>query len=397
MRFYSKHDATLGVILIFSAIIAFHQPLRSLLDAAHEVETRYSVDLVPALTVLMAVLAFHEHRKRQRSRMQKIELQAEIGRERARSGELEQCIRLAQVLAELHDEPTLEQALWQHLPAFVRDEAWLLTCRQDKWRLVFQKAPSDRIRPIEDLEGIARKALPGGGSGGFTPVLMSEETCFPLVAGGTVVGMLGVRHAERLTGLEQESLLVAAALMALTIKNIQQFHELTEEGVRDSLTGCYNRRHGVDRLSGELRRAGRSGRPVSVLMLDLDRFKTINDAYGHLTGDRLLAQVGRELMQSLRSTDIPCRYGGDEFLIVLPETPTQAAEHVAAGISALTFALDDQIQATTVSVGVATSTPGELSVEAVIERADQALFAAKRDGRRRSSTSVVPGDRAVAS
>ena len=183
---------------------------------------------------------------------------------------------------------------------------------------------------------------------------------------------------------------MAAALIALTIKNIQQLHEITEEGVRDSLTGCYNRRHGLERLAGELRRASRTGRVVSVLMLDLDYFKAVNDAYGHLSGDRVLTKVGAQLLESLRSTDVPCRYGGDEFLIVLPETPGQAAEHVASclqrDLSRLTFAPVDERTKVSVGIGSAASTPGERDVEAVIERADRALFEAKGARRRKPQT-----------
>ena len=184
MRLYNKEDASLGIVLIFSAVIVFQRPLRVLLDVAHEVEARYSLDLLPALTVLMAVLAFHEYQKRQRSRMEKLHLQAEVGRERARSDELERCVTFAQVLADSRDEVTLEQSLWQHLPSFVREESWLLTCKRDTWRLVFQSAQSDRQRSVEDLEEAARKTLAEARSGVFRPVAISEDTCFPLVVGG---------------------------------------------------------------------------------------------------------------------------------------------------------------------------------------------------------------------
>jgi diguanylate cyclase (GGDEF)-like protein len=253
---------------------------------------------------------------------------------------------------------------------------------------------------VEDLEELSRKTVAEALSGGFGPMLTPEETCFPLTVGGTVVGVLGVRHAESLSVLEQESLLMATALIALTITNIQQFQEITEQGVRDSLTGCYNRRHAVERLSGELRRASRNGKPVSVLMLDLDEFKRVNDECGHASGDCVLANVGSQLRQSLRSTDIPCRYGGDEFLIILPETPGPGAEHVALslqrGLSALSFAPEHKIAPITVSIGVAASAK-DLKADAVIESADQALFAAKRAGRNQVSSSVEPDVSAAAS
>jgi diguanylate cyclase (GGDEF)-like protein len=97
----------------------------------------------------------------------------------------------------------------------------------------------------------------------------------------------------------------------------------------DSLTGLYNHRYFYEQLSHEVERAHRYGRPVSVILLDLDNFKQVNDTYGHLMGDRLLALMGQVISDQVRASDIAARYGGDEFAIILPDTPRPAAEATA--------------------------------------------------------------------
>ena len=159
-----------------------------------------------------------------------------------------------------------------------------------------------------------------------------------------------------------------------------------ELGVRDGLTGCFNRAHTLHVLQNELQRARRTGRPLSVLMFDIDHFKTINDTSGHLHGDAVLAAVGRQLNDVLRSTDVHCRYGGDEFLVILPDTSALGARQVAECLrrEIADLPLSRTMPASvTVSLGVTAVLPGELDVNMVIARADEALYRAKRAGRNR--------------
>src|SRR5207247_10956143 len=108
-----------------------------------------------------------------------------------------------------------------------------------------------------------------------------------------------------------------SAPIGIAIRNVQLFLDLEKTAINDALTGCFTRAYGMELIDVELRRAKRSHAPLSVLMFDVDRFKTINDHHGHLAGDAVLAAVGRRLASLLRRTDVRCRYGGDEFLIVL--------------------------------------------------------------------------------
>ena len=123
-------------------------------------------------------------------------------------------------------------------------------------------------------------------------------------------------------------LTAAAALLGASVKNAELFNEAHENSVRDALTGCFNRRHSMEVVDAELRRARRTRGTFSVVMFDLDHFKAINDRFGHLCGDAVLAQVGHRMKAVLRVSDIKSRWGGEEFLALLPETPVTGARRV---------------------------------------------------------------------
>jgi diguanylate cyclase (GGDEF)-like protein len=138
-------------------------------------------------------------------------------------------------------------------------------------------------------------------------------------------------------------------------------------------------------MDGELRRSRRSQMPVSLLMFDLDHFKSVNDTYGHLCGDAVLAAVGQRMNAVLRGSDLKCRYGGEEFLVLLPDTPLAGASRVA---DTLRRELEQhpvrwhgESIPVTASFGVTAITPGEVDANAIIGRADAALYRAKEAGR----------------
>ena len=164
-------------------------------------------------------------------------------------------------------------------------------------------------------------------------------------------------------------------------ETLQQVEQLA---MHDSLTGLINRRHMQQLLEQESLRHARSGSPLSVALIDLDHFKPVNDTHGHHVGDEVLVGVAQTLQQRLRGTDVIARWGGEEFLLLLPDTPPEAARLV---VERLRAALIDRAVAASVpalrvsfSAGVAAFGPHE-QAHAVIERADQALYAAKAAGR----------------
>jgi diguanylate cyclase (GGDEF)-like protein/PAS domain S-box-containing protein len=169
--------------------------------------------------------------------------------------------------------------------------------------------------------------------------------------------------------------------------DVEHRTEMERQSRTDSLTGLANRRHLVDALHAELGRAAREGRAPGVVLLDLDRFKTVNDTHGHPAGDAVLMDVGRRLRRSIRSYDTVGRWGGEEFCVILPGLETEeelhrAAEHLRAAITVAPLGAGPELLlSVTTSAGGALAQPGLWSVEGLIDAADRALYSAKRRGR----------------
>ena len=169
--------------------------------------------------------------------------------------------------------------------------------------------------------------------------------------------------------------------------DVEHRTEMERQSRTDSLTSLANRRHLVDALHAELGRAMREGRAPGVVLLDLDRFKTVNDTHGHPAGDAVLIDVGRRLRRSIRAYDTVGRWGGEEFCVILPGLESEdelhrAAEHLRAAISAAPLGAGPELLlGVTSSAGGALAQPGLWSVEGLIDAADRALYSAKRRGR----------------
>ena len=223
----------------------------------------------------------------------------------------------------------------------------------------------------------------------------ADWTTFPLFAAGRIVGVLGVEVTGR--KLPERALTIVrgvAPIVAHALLTADSTDRLRETSILDPLTGCATRPHGLERLTIELKRATRSSAPVAVLMVDLDHFKDVNDRFGHNAGDAVLASVGRTMLQTLRASDVRCRWGGEEFLIVLPETALEPARQVAESLLRRIAEAPVHTKAglvrVTGSVGITVARPGEDDLEALIGRADRALYRAKTDGR--GCVRIVLGD-----
>ena len=198
--------------------------------------------------------------------------------------------------------------------------------------------------------------------------------------------MLGVLDADDSLDERAGRLIDAAcALLGIAVRNVELFTETREHALTDALTQCFNRAHILKVIEGELRRSRRTRSPLSVVMLDIDQFKAINDRAGHLGGDAVLSAIGSRLSEVLRHSDVRGRFGGDEFLIVLPDTPAAGAAYVAEAlrreIEELRIPVEGEVARVTASVGVATAGTGEIEANAVVARADHALYRAKDSGR----------------
>jgi len=203
-----------------------------------------------------------------------------------------------------------------------------------------------------------------------------------------VVGRLIVlRDITSLKQLEKE-LMASNAILKIQLEEINCLHQqLQEQIIRDPLTGLFNRRYLDETLQHEIAGVRRGRHPLSILMIDLDHFKSINDTYGHANGDMVLIELSKHLVGNVRSSDMVYRYGGEEFMILMTNTTTenacQRAEALRASVEAMEFHIDDQLLNLTISVGVATYPTHCAEIRGVIEAADAALYQAKAGGRNR--------------
>ena len=187
------------------------------------------------------------------------------------------------------------------------------------------------------------------------------------------------------------------SLSKTEISNLQQSLEaIRAESLTDPLTGLGNRKYFDRSIEMAVQNALANGEPLSLLMFDIDHFKSFNDSYGHLTGDQVLRLVGMSLKQTIKGQDITARYGGEEFAVVLPNTALRQALTVADHIRRAVMAKELKKKSTgeilgrvTISVGVSMLKPGD-DTDSLIERADACLYAAKRNGRNRVICEVDP-------
>src|SRR5687768_12213633 len=212
-----------------------------------------------------------------------------------------------------------------------------------------------------------------------------------------------IRHAEENSVRVQELQERMSRLERENLDLMVKHRILSENSARDTLTGLYNRWYVMDKIEAEINRSLRHGAPLSLMMLDIDHFKRINDTWGHTAGDQVLQHVGKVLRDSCRVYDVPGRYGGEEFCILLPETRMDNTTIVANRIRERLELTDMEVPgaaiAVTASIGIAALEGGAdvITGAGLIDRADRALYSAKGLGRNRvelwdaSTPHPVPG------
>lgn len=270
---------------------------------------------------------------------------------------------------------------------------------------------SDDVLAPDACWALRRGQLHGGGDqkGLRCPHICQIDSgaqwiCVPMSAQGETMGLLYLQSSATASGpaaqsdshLEQLSAMMVDRL-GIALANIRLRQTLRQQSIRDPLTRLFNRRYLAESLPRELALAEREGLPMAVLMFDVDRFKRFNDAYGHDLGDQVLHLIGDILLRQFRGSDIACRYGGEEFAVILARTDlpqaVAKAEELRADVRRLEIAHRDRaIGPVTISVGVAGYPRHGVSAAALIAAADQALYAAKRAGR---DCVICSGDGAV--
>ena len=226
----------------------------------------------------------------------------------------------------------------------------------------------------------------------------SSILCVPLSFKGRMLGVIELVNAEGDVSFSEEDLKIlntVAEFSAIAIENARNFHKVQELTVMDDHTGLFNSRHLKRQLESEVVRATRFGHPVSLIFFDLDHFKQVNDTHGHQAGSQVLYEVGKLLARTLRSTDVAVRYGGDEFVILMPETSKDqaiaAARRIGGEIAREPFLKDKQYGplAITASLGVAAFPDDAKDPEGLLRCADEAMYRVKAD-RRGGVAGAVP-------
>lgn len=213
-----------------------------------------------------------------------------------------------------------------------------------------------------------------------------SRLCVPIIAQGEILGVITAVADRPFITADRNDLIAACETASMAMANLRLQETLRTQSLRDPLTGLFNRRYLEASLEREVQRAQRQQHPLSVLMLDLDNFKRFNDHFGHEAGDALLASFGSLLQSLVRSEDVACRYGGEEFTILMHETDSAQALARAEQICAATRAMDvqhrrQQLGTISVSIGIATLPIHGDTPEDLLRKADLALYAAKRGGR----------------
>jgi len=280
-----------------------------------------------------------------------------------------------------------------------------------EWGMLF---PADQIFTPDQCWALRRGRThvdSGAGTNGRCTHLRGEgaSVCIPLIANGEAIGTLAIQNNDRLQSLSdldvsdldadansdsfarrRQLAATVAEHIALAVANVNLQEALRLQAIRDPLTGLYNRRYMQEFLERELHSARRKRRPLSVLMIDLDHFKRYNDNFGHSAGDQALAAVGEMLLRMVRAEDIACRYGGEEFTLILPECAlseaTLRAEEIRQRLKECHLQPAPPTRAATeltCSIGLAAFDETTDRVDLLLKFADDALYQAKRAGRDR--------------
>ncbi len=319
--------------------------------------------------------------------------------------------QLARSLASSFDLDTILRTILEHMERLIEADLWtLLMLDESRQELYYAIAAGGEEAALRDLrvkvgEGVAGWVVEHGETlivpeseddprlkrsiNRVTPKLKSI-IALPLRGRKGTQGAIEIfnPHNDQLNDYTIAFLHILADHAAIAIENVRDVARIQQLTITDDTTGLFNVRHLYDALARELERCGRERVPVSLAFLDLDRFKQVNDVHGHLVGSELLAHVGKRLEELSREGDLCFRYGGDEFVVLMPSTGAAEAQRQATmlhrELMASRFRMKSGIELTvSASVGVATAPADGDSIHAVIGAADSRMYEVKSDGRGR--------------
>jgi len=411
----------LGSNLILVAMLSCVNLLTSRWKQAHG-ETITDIAIAASLvafTLRLALTQFHQ----QQEIAQRKEAQAQLTKAHQKVGGLlddarQQTTEITQIseLGSLLQACTSREEVYRLVPERLRllfmgasGSISLLSASRNRLDSVVRWGvfPTAQLFSPEDCWALRRGCSHVNGVGPTTPRcahLLGEgiSACIPLIANGDSIGILSIEEDNQRVAVEDVNSALApnafarrrqlaatvAEQVALAIANLSLRESLRLQAVRDPLTGLYNRRYMEEFLDRELHSARRKNRPLAVMMLDLDHFKRYNDNFGHSAGDRALAAFGETLLRCVRTEDIACRYGGEEFLLILPECSvkqaTVRAEEIRKRLGEGRASSDGLVaNPLSVSIGIAGFDETTDRMDLLLKFADDALYQAKRAGRDR--------------
>jgi diguanylate cyclase (GGDEF)-like protein len=316
---------------------------------------------------------------------------------------------VAKALTSSLDLDTILQTILEKMAAYFKPATWsLLMLDETSEDLYYTVAVGKGCESVNALkfktgESLARWVIEHGEPLVITDVNQDERiepgskdeffaepcsvVCMPVRTGGKVLGIMQLVNIDMRVYTPSAMLLQALAdYAAIAIENARAVNRIQELSITDDCTGLYNARHLFTVLSEELHRSERFGYEFSLLFLDLDHFKAVNDEYGHLIGSKLLGQVGQSLRENLRLVDAAFRYGGDEFAILLPQTGKDAALLVARRLMAMFrtkewLAGQGFLLLLRASIGIACYPGDATTPQAMVHRADELMYEVKQAGR----------------
>jgi diguanylate cyclase (GGDEF)-like protein len=347
------------------------------------------------------------HLKAFRSREAAASRQLEVGRHLKKTTQrlaiLTDIVKTANSILEPRKVIELIMAKIQQL---IPSEAWsMLMVDEEKQELAFELALGEKGKDVSSFRLKIGEGIAGWVAQTGQPAIVNDtskdprfagkfdtKTQFhthsilaaPLISRGRTIGVVEIinKPQGKFTPADLEILLTLVEPCAIAIENAILFQRTEQLTITDDLTKLFNSRYLNVYIGREIKRCKRHGIPLSVIFLDLDGFKGINDAYGHLAGSRTLSEVGGILAEAVRESDILARYGGDEFVVVLPETPASGAlviaERIRRSIEQHVFLAEQGLAARiSASVGIASYPDHALTPEGLIQKADQAMYRVK--------------------
>jgi diguanylate cyclase (GGDEF)-like protein len=343
------------------------------------------------------------------------DLRSYVGQLEASRDELQNGLsRLGDTLSSTHDLDRILHVVLESAVASTRATSGMVLLLTPSRDALVPSATKDLVLP-EGLmlpvgEGVSgRVALAGeplrgrfgDGPGELRPAVGEPDgqhlIAVPLRSGGTVIGVLDLFGDRAFDDSDLATIRTFASQASVALENVLLHEEAQRLSITDGLTGLWNYRYFTMTVSKEIERAARFGRPLALLMLDLDHFKRVNDTFGHQRGDEVLVELAARIRSVVRDVDTVARYGGEEVVVILPETDVEGAAQLADRICALVRDAPFGDVSLTVSAGAAVFPHHGLSASVLLSRADEALYEAKRGGRDQwrlsaGASAAVPSD-----